>query len=85
MKDLKGRYLMINSAGARFLGRSTEEVIGKNDTELFTPEDGREIMKRDREVVQSGETQTYEERHLRRSGPHLRELFGPEVGREIGA
>jgi len=61
VKDLQGRYLMVNSAGAGFLGRSVAEVIGKNDLELFSPESGREIMERDRKVVQSGETQTYEE------------------------
>jgi two-component system cell cycle sensor histidine kinase/response regulator CckA len=61
VKDLQGRYLMINSAGGRFLGRSTEEVIGRNDAELFTPEDGREIMRKDREVVASGTMRTYEE------------------------
>src|SRR3984957_17293215 len=61
VKDLQGRYLMINSAGGRFLGRRTEEVIGRNDVELFNPEQGREIMKRDREAMQSGSMQTYEE------------------------
>jgi two-component system cell cycle sensor histidine kinase/response regulator CckA len=61
VKDLHGHYVMINSAGGRFLGRSTKEVIGRNDVELFNPEEGREIMKRDREVVQSGTMQTYEE------------------------
>ena len=61
VKDLQGRYLMINSAGARFLGRSVAEILGKNDVELFLPEVGRTIMERDRKVVQSGEAQTYEE------------------------
>jgi PAS domain S-box-containing protein len=61
VKDLQGRYLMINSAGARLLGRTVEEVIGKNDAELFAPENGREIMAADRKVVESGKTQTYEE------------------------
>ncbi len=61
VKDLQGRYLMINSAGGRFLGRRTEDVIGRNDAELFTPEEGRAIMKRDREVVESGTMQPYEE------------------------
>jgi two-component system, cell cycle sensor histidine kinase and response regulator CckA len=61
VKDLQGRYLMINSAGARFLGRSMEEVLGKSDVELFVPEVGRTIMERDRKVVQGGETKTYEE------------------------
>ncbi len=61
VKDLQGRYRMMNSAGARFLGRQGEEVIGKNDVDLFSQESGRQIMERDREVVQSGEMQTYEE------------------------
>ncbi|MGZ4733364.1 MAG: PAS domain S-box protein [Terriglobales bacterium] len=61
VKDLQGRYLMINSAGARFLGRSVEQVIGKDASELFSPESGLEIMGRDRTVLQSGKTCTYEE------------------------
>jgi two-component system, cell cycle sensor histidine kinase and response regulator CckA len=61
VKDLKGRYLMMNTAGARFLGRTVADVLGKSDAELFHPKVGRAIMERDREVVQSGKTQTYEE------------------------
>jgi two-component system cell cycle sensor histidine kinase/response regulator CckA len=61
VKDLVGRYLMINSAGASFLGRGVAEILGKDDTEVFSPEAGRAIMARDRAVVQSGEAQTYEE------------------------
>jgi two-component system cell cycle sensor histidine kinase/response regulator CckA len=61
VKDLEGRYLMINRAGAGLLGRRVEEVIGKTDEEVFVPEVGRAIMERDRRVLQSGETQTYEE------------------------
>jgi PAS domain S-box-containing protein len=61
VKDLQGKYLMINSAGARLLGHRVDEVLGRDDTELFDPDNGREIMAADRRVVQSGETQTYEE------------------------
>ncbi len=61
VKDLERRYLMMNSAGARFVGRSIDEVLGKDDVELFSPEVGRAIMERDRLVVQSGGAQTYEE------------------------
>ena len=56
VKDLQGCYVMVNSAGARYLGRTPEEVIGKDDTQLFGPEVGREIGERDRIVLQSGET-----------------------------
>jgi two-component system cell cycle sensor histidine kinase/response regulator CckA len=88
VKDLRGRYLMINSAGAQLLGRRVEEVIGKDDTELFTPETGREIMAADRKVVESGMTQTYEElgisagvarTYLSTKGPH-RDSNGEVVG-----
>ena len=61
VKDLAGRYLMINAVGARIVGRKVEEVIGKQDMELFLPEVGRTIMERDREVIAGGETKTYEE------------------------
>jgi two-component system, cell cycle sensor histidine kinase and response regulator CckA len=61
VKDLNGRYLMMNSAGARILGRRVEDIIGKADEELFDAEAGRAIMANDRMVVQSGEVQTYEE------------------------
>jgi two-component system cell cycle sensor histidine kinase/response regulator CckA len=61
VKDLQGRYLMINSAGAQLLGRRVEDVIGRDDTELFAPENGQEIMAGDRKVMESATTQTYEE------------------------
>ena len=61
VKDLQGRYLMINSVGARFLGKSVEEVIGRDDTELFSPDTARQIMEGDRRVIARGETQTYED------------------------
>jgi len=61
VKNLEGRYLMMNTAGAGFLGRGIEDVIGKTDAELFLPEVGRAIWARDRKVLQGGETKTYEE------------------------
>jgi two-component system, cell cycle sensor histidine kinase and response regulator CckA len=61
VKDLQGCYVMVNSAGARYLGRTPEEVIGKDDTQLFGPEVGREIGERDRIVLQSGETGIFEQ------------------------
>jgi len=62
VKDLSGHYLMINSAGAALLGRSVEEVLGKDDSELLSSDTGPEVMAADRKVIESGVTQTYEER-----------------------
>jgi PAS domain S-box-containing protein len=60
-KDLQGRYLMINSAGARFLGKTVEEVVGKDDSALFSPETARKIMAQDRQILATGRTQTVED------------------------
>jgi PAS domain S-box-containing protein len=61
VKDLHGRYLMINAAGARLLGRSVAEVIGKDDGELFSPDTARRIMADDRRTMKGGAVRTYEE------------------------
>ncbi len=62
VKDLQGRYLMINAAGARFIGLQPEEIVGRDDLQLFTPQTARAMMASDREIVASGETRTLEER-----------------------
>ena len=61
VKDLRGRYLLANAAGARLLGRPVEEVIGKDDAELFTPYTARRFLKYDREVVDGKAVMTYED------------------------
>ncbi len=61
LKDLEGRYKLINSAGARYLGRSVEEVLGKHDRELFTAESAAVLVERDRQVTTSGAPLTFEE------------------------
>jgi PAS domain S-box-containing protein len=61
VKDLQGRYLMINSAGARFLGKPVDEVIGKDDRALFTPDTAQNMQASDRRVMASGEWQMLEE------------------------
>lgn len=62
VKDRAGRYQTINSAGARFLGLTPEAAIGKQDTELFSPETAEAIMADDRMVIESGQVHTFEER-----------------------
>ena len=61
VKDLEGRYIMMNSAGARFLNSTTEDVVGKDIRAFATPETAQAIMAADREVMESGKTETYKE------------------------
>jgi formate hydrogenlyase transcriptional activator len=60
VKDLAGRYLAINSAGARCIGRPVSEIIGRTDAELFPAETAARIVAHDRQVVQTGQSQAFE-------------------------
>ncbi|MCA1716966.1 MAG: PAS domain S-box protein [Actinobacteria bacterium] len=62
VKDLDGRYVMVNSAAASFIGKPVHEVIGKDDTELLPPEIAHDFIEQDRKLITSGATQSYEER-----------------------
>ena len=88
VKDRQGRYLTINSAGASFVGKSVADILGKDDSELFSGETADAIMEADRRVMQSGVTQTFEERgtsngisrlYLATKGPY-RNAQGETVG-----
>lgn len=59
-KDRAGRYLMINSTGARLLGKDVAEIIGHDDRSLFSPEVAAELTERDQIVLATGESQTFE-------------------------
>ena len=37
VKDIQGRYMMLNAAGASIIGKSVNEIIGRDDSELFPP------------------------------------------------
>jgi PAS domain S-box-containing protein len=60
-KDLEGRYLMINEAGARYLGQPAAEIIGQDDTTLFPPESARLVRDLDSTVILDGQTRNTEE------------------------
>ncbi|HEY6348024.1 MAG TPA: PAS domain-containing protein [Candidatus Angelobacter sp.] len=61
LKDPEGRYKLINTAGARYMGHSREEVLGKTDRELLSAETVVSILKTDEQVLTRGESVTCEE------------------------
>ncbi len=62
VKDAHGRYLLANTAAAGFVGKSREEIIGKDDRSLFPAASAREVMETDQAIMATGRMQTREER-----------------------
>ena len=61
VKDLAGRYLLINAAGASFFGVRPADVIGKEGAEIVASDNARRYRANDLRVIESGQAQTFEE------------------------
>lgn len=70
VKDLQGRYLFMNDAGCRFLGRDASDVIGKTDAELF-PESAGVMESSNRAVYASGRATKFEKTVEGPNGPRV--------------
>ena len=64
LKDQESRYLLINPAGAAFLKRPAEEVIGRDDSAFFSPAVAASTREHDRQVMSDGHSLTYEDHDL---------------------
>jgi len=60
-KDTEGRYLIINAAACRFVGKSPGEIIGKDDRAIFPPEQAEMLIAINRQIVADGRQTTTEE------------------------
>jgi two-component system, cell cycle sensor histidine kinase and response regulator CckA len=60
-KDRAGKYLLVNAAAARFIGRPPAEVLGKDDTELFDPASAATMRAQNRQVMAADRAETTEE------------------------
>ncbi len=61
VKDLAGKYVIVNQSGAEFLEISIAEMLGQDDATLFPPEIAQSIMAVDRQVIQEQTSLSYEE------------------------
>ncbi len=54
--DRDGRIILINEAGAKWLGfNSPEEVLGKTDLDIFSDEHGRAAFEDEQRIMKTGE------------------------------
>ncbi|WP_062287135.1 PAS domain-containing protein [Nostoc piscinale] len=61
VKDCQGRYVTVNTEMANFLGKSIDEIVGKDDTEIFSSDVVSEIRAKDHEIMTTGKTEIFEE------------------------
>jgi PAS domain S-box-containing protein len=60
VKDLAGRYVLVNEAAARFIGKSPADIVGKHDLELYPEETARQFIEADEQVLATGEPRAFE-------------------------
>lgn len=70
IKDLAGRYLLMNEAGTKVAGRPCSEIIGRDDRELFGTADAAAIIAQD-QAVMTAQTQSSAEQELSIRGKQL--------------
>ncbi|HYH17663.1 MAG TPA: PAS domain S-box protein [Azospirillum sp.] len=61
VKNPDGRYVAVNSATAKALGRTREEVVGRADAELLPADAAARIRATDRRIMTTGRSETIEE------------------------
>lgn len=61
IKDINGKYLLLNEAAEKTMSVHASDVIGKDDTYVLNPEDARLMMEIDRKVIESGTPYSFED------------------------
>jgi PAS domain S-box-containing protein len=60
IKDLEGRYIIVNPAFARYFEKPIEQIVGKTAAQLFDFATARRLSETDRAVIETGRAQTFE-------------------------
>ena len=60
VKDLDGRYVLVNESFARFIGKTSADIVGRNDFELYPEKDARSFVDADRQVLATGQPMAFE-------------------------
>ena len=58
------RYVLVNAAGERLIGRDRSEIIGRTEADLFPPAEAKQVREANMSVAQSGEPRTFTDRKL---------------------
>ena len=61
VKDTTGKYLLFNRAAQELVGKRVEEVLGRNDMEIFPQQEAQAVMKEDRSVAAGRDVEIFED------------------------
>ncbi|MCP3982494.1 MAG: PAS domain-containing protein [bacterium] len=61
VKDEQHRWITVNTAFCKLMGKSRNEILGKSDYDYFPKEEADEFWRRDEEVFRTGEVNINEE------------------------
>jgi PAS domain S-box-containing protein len=75
VKDLEGRFTLVNRMFEEMVGISRDDLIGKTDGDLFPPERAGVYQRNDREVIARREAIEAEELVPQEDGPHTYTSF----------
>src|SRR5688572_7747509 len=88
VKDLEGRYVLVNQAAARFVGRTPEQVVGRRDFELYPEETAKRFVEDDKAVLESGKPMSFEGVATSLSGTQAylvtKGVYGDKHGKILG-
>ena len=70
-KDLQGRYLFFNRIACEEVGLGVDQVLGRDDTQIFSPEVAAHLRANDAQVLASGQNQRFEEEVNTPKGPQF--------------
>ncbi len=70
VKDLEGRFLVVNGYTERLLGLERQQILGRRVEELFPEEEAETYADNDRQVIESGLSMEFEETARLADGLH---------------
>jgi PAS domain S-box-containing protein len=68
IKDLEGRYLLVNAEYERVIGVGRRDTIGRSDLDLLVPEAATSVRRHDRRVIEDNDALEFEELILTTQG-----------------
>ncbi|MBK0403030.1 PAS domain S-box protein [Adhaeribacter sp. BT258] len=70
VKTTLGKYTLVNKHFEKDFGRTSGNILGKTDYDLFPKEIARELNQYDHQIIKTGQPASFEEKYLQQDGIH---------------